>query len=160
MKTRLNPQQALDATKRTQYVDKDVLDTWPETMGDLEYFKLDKYITAKELEEEYEKRGLLPAPFMMCAADGKDIVFDAKDCVATQWKDAKGNFCCLTFCRWFGERRVDCDRSYFVWRGPWWFAGVRKSALGTQDSALLDSQPLEAAIQQVKDAGYVIYKPV
>lgn len=125
METKLTPQKALDATKRTQYIDKDVLDTWPETTGTLEYFKLDTYVSAKELDAEYEKRGLLPAPFAMCAADGP--IMDEKEYIATQWKDKDGNFCYLIFGGWNCKRGVGCNRYDGDWAGHWWFCGVKKN---------------------------------
>lgn len=130
MKTTLTPQQALDSTKRTQYVDKDVLDTWPTVTGKIEFFKLYRYVSAKELDEEYEKRGLVPSPFAMCEQDGPEVY--EKEYVATQWKDADGKFCYASFERWCGRRSVYVDRDDGVWFGYWSFSGVR---LPRKDSA-------------------------
>lgn len=134
MKTKISPTEAIASTKRIQsYIEESVLNTWPIHTGELEFFKFDSYTSAADVEAEYEKRGLVAAPFSMCEQDGKEM--NEKQYVATQWKDADGKFCYLAFLRWDGERKVHCDRDGSEWDVPWWFAGVRKSALRTSDSS-------------------------
>lgn len=155
-------QQALDATKRNQYVDKDVVKDAPLHMFkevDIEFFNVGKYISCDDLEQEYEKRGLVPADIREVASVGGSIL-DEKKYVGTQWKDSSGKWCFATFDLWGGGRGVDVDRDDDGWNDCWWFAGVRKSALSTGTSELLEPQSLslESALKMVVDSGYIVYK--
>ncbi len=47
-KTKLTPQQALDSTKRVQYVDKEVVKTMPYGEGEIEFFKVGKCVNDDE----------------------------------------------------------------------------------------------------------------
>lgn len=143
MKTKpLTPQQALDSTKRTQYVNKDVMETMPPGTGEpIQFFKLDRYVSNTELLKEYEKRGLAPAsPIDLCAYDiTHPEEMGEKKYVATVWDTD----CYLAFGRWDGERDVGCYRCNDDWNGRWFLAGVpapgKSSVLESKDS---DTLPL------------------
>lgn len=150
MKTKYGPQKALDSTKRTQYVDKDVVKTIPERQeGTLEFFTLDKVVTDNELEKEYASRGLVPAsPINICEYDMENREkMDQMKYVATHWQN--DGWCYATFRRWDDEPKVLVDRYDSRWRDYWWFAGLRKSsALESEPS--LDSQNLELRVQKLE----------
>jgi hypothetical protein len=152
MKTKQkSPQELLDLTKRTQYVDKSVLETFPEKQeGTLEFFKLDRYISNNHLEKEYVSRGLVAAdPSTLLDYDLSNRAdMDEKRWVCTHWKDANGTWCYIAFYRWSGDGRgVLVDRDGVEWIGFWWFAGLRKSSeIGA--SALLDAEPSELPLQK------------
>ena len=124
------PQQALDATGRKQYTDSDVVAAMPKGAdGEVEmhFFKLDRYISDNNLEDEYAARGLKPAdPCSLAAVNEADPAFADEHPNGTHWKDAKGKWCFATFLRWHGERGLGVDRHDRGWDGSWWFAGVRK----------------------------------
>lgn len=135
----------LDETKCKQYGDMSLAELAPRTLGqELVFFKLDRYVSENELEKEYEERGLIPAGVdSLCVHDSTDL--DTKKYVGTHWKDGKGKWCFAAFRLWFGERRVHVDRhDVGVWVDYWWFAGFRKSALGTSET-LASSVPLNLA---------------
>lgn len=151
MKTTLTPQAALDATKRTQYANKDILATFPPATDlPLEFFTLDKYVTESELDKEYESRGLAPAsPFDLCTYDlANPDKMDEMQYVATQWKDG-ANWNYAAFRRWDGERRVCVYRGGCRWRVHWWFAGVRKSS-DTGPSGLSDPLNFEERLARLE----------
>lgn len=156
-KEKKTPQQMLDATKRTQYVDKDAVETMPQDESEekLEFFTLGKYISDDELEKEYASRGLIPAfPYDLLKAD-QDIL-DEKKYAATHWKDANGKWCYLACYRWRGgERNVSVDRREYDWYDDWWFAGVRKIELSS--SSAQDSQALSPLPEILTIDGF-IYK--
>lgn len=125
---------------------------------EVEFFKLEKYVSEDELEKEYAARGLEAAsPFVIFATEQDKL--DKMEYVGAHWKDAKGNWCCATFCRWDVEREVVVDRRD-GWDGRWWFAGVRKSVLGTSETELSSSESLtlESAVKICKEAGYQVSK--
>lgn len=161
MKTKpLTPQQALDSTKRIQYVDKDVVETMPPSTGKpIQFFKLDRYVSNTELLKEYEKRCLAPAsPIDLCAYDvAHPEEMDERKYIATVWNTN----CCLTFGGWRGGRLVGCRRSSSDWNDDWFLAGVpapgKSSVLETVHSST-QSLALSDAIRVVKDAGYMVYK--
>ncbi len=162
MKTKLDIMQLLKDTGRTMYVNEEVATSAPQHTGTLEFFKLEKYITAQELADEYEKRGLIPASIVsLCEYDktNRDDL-DRMQWVCSQWKDNEDKWCFLTVRRWNdGERSVDVYRYGNDWDGRWWGCGVRKSDLGTGNSALaLEPLSLENAIKIVKEAGYKVIK--
>lgn len=154
--TMKTPQQLLDETCAIQYVDNDVLATAPRSSekSKVELFTVGKYITDEELEKEYEKRGLVPATL-----DELVSMYGTKEYIATHWKNADGTWCYIAFDRWDDERGVYVNRRGRGWDDYWWFAGVRKSS-ELKSSELSDTLFLDAAIQKVKDAGYVIYKKI
>lgn len=149
----------LKSSDRKLYVIDDVAKTAPVNEGEIEFFKLGRYVTDDELQTEYDNRGLIPVSLhalLMYDKEYRDKL-DEMEYVGTHWKDAKGNWCCATFYRWFDERGVLVDRSDDGWSDYWWFAGVRKSALSTKKlrTKALGSLPLdlESAIKIVKKSG-------
>ena len=130
-------QEAIEATGRAQYTDRKVVDSMPKGEGDeveVVLFKPEPweytqpgYITDDDLEKAYERRNSKPAdPYSVAAVNEADPAFADEKPHGTHWKDAKGNWCCATFDRWDGERKVDVHRGGLDWSGRWWFAGVRK----------------------------------
>jgi hypothetical protein len=122
----LSPQEMLDATRRTQYVNKEIVKGMPRGEGttvELIIFTVEKIISDDELEKEYEKRGLIPAsPYDIAAFN------DNERNIATHWKDADGKWCCAAFDRWDdGLRFVLVSRDGYDWSGRWFFGGRRKS---------------------------------
>lgn len=147
-------EQAIKATGRTQYIDKDVLKTASKLTGrKIEFFTVNKYFTCKKLEEEYASRNLIPASIEdICRFDvtQKDEM-DNKKYVATQWKDKDGNFCYAAFDRWIGGRYVSVHRRVNDWRDGWTFAGVPQVASDlTTSEKHSDSLPLELEINGVQ----------
>lgn len=128
-------QEAIEATGRAQYTDRKVVNAMPKGGGDeveVVFFKPDLSnrngrISDDDLEKEFELRGLKPAdPISVAAVNEANPAFADENPHGTHWKDAKGNWCCLAFGRWDGERSVGCDRHDGGWGDGWWFAGVRK----------------------------------
>lgn len=159
---KITAQKAIDNTKRTQYIDKDVVRDAPLHMlkeVDVEFFNLGKYVTDDELEKEYESRGLVPADIREIASVNESVL-DEKKYVGTHWKDSSGKWCFASFSLWGDGRSVYVDCSGDGWGDYWWFAGVRKSALSTSTSTLLEPQTLslESAIAICKEAGLTITK--
>lgn len=131
MKTKLSFQALLDKTKRTQYVDKDVVaSVEPCEPQEIEFFTLGKYISDNELEVEVSKLGFeLAHPYALALYAKEHPEFADEKSTGTHWQNAKGNWCFATFFRWIDERRVDVYRGDGDdWNDRWWFAGVRKSS--------------------------------
>ena len=124
------PMQAIDATRRSKYVDDSIVATMPVGDGpeeaELVYFHLGRYVSEDDLAKEYETLGLVPDSQAQCADNEADPAFaDAKP-NGSQWKDGKKwNF--VAFSRRGGGRGVGCVRIGRGWIGSWWFAGRRKS---------------------------------
>src|SRR3989344_734545 len=135
-------QDAIEATGRTQYTERTVVDAMPEGMGDeveVVFFKPDLSgrngsISDDDLEKEFELRGLKPAdPISVARVNEADPAFADEKPHCTNWKDDKGNWCYAVFSCWGGKRDVGVNRSggYWIhsdgrWSDRWWFAGVRK----------------------------------
>ena len=128
-------QEALDATNRTQYTDRKVVDNMPKGEGEeveIVFFKPDLsnrngFISDDNLEKEFELRGLKPAdPYTLAALNEADPTFADEKPHGTHWKDTKGNWCCAAFRRWRDGRKVCVYRSDRDWNDGWWFAGVRR----------------------------------
>lgn len=127
----LTPQQVLDATKRKQYVNSDVVASMSKGEGDevdVYFFKLNRFVSDDDLEKEYALRGLKPADlYSQSAVNEADPVFADKHPNGTHWKDAKGKWCFAAFSRRSGgERYVDVYRGGRGWGDDCWFAGLRK----------------------------------
>ena len=125
------PQEALDATGRVQYTDKDVVATMPRGEGEeaeVIFFNIARFVTNAELDQEYELRGLKPADvYSLAAVNEADRDFAKEKPNGTQWKDAEGKYCFATFRQWGDdERRVSVYRDSHDWCDGWWFAGLRK----------------------------------
>jgi hypothetical protein len=128
-------QEAIEATGRTQYTDREVVDAMPKGEGDeveVVFFKPDLserngFISDDDLEKEFELRGLKPAdPVSVAAVNEADPAFADEKPHGTHWRDAEGKWCYATFNRWHDLRRVYVNRSDSGWDDRWWFAGVRK----------------------------------
>ena len=120
-------QETLDATRRVQYVNAEVLATMPVGSGpeevELHYFNLGRFATDKERDCEYKRRGLEPDPQAQADDNAADPSFADKYPNASGW----GNHCYIAFDCWIGvSRNVNCNRDDGGWNGEWWFAGVRK----------------------------------
>lgn len=148
MKTKVKTiQELLSNTGRKQYVDEGVLRTSPksEINTNIEFFRLDRQISNKELEAEYENRDLQPANIAsLCAYDIENPKkIDEMKWVASCWKDSN-SFNFVAFSRWDGERGVGVNRNDFGWDDGWWFAGLRKfSPSSSETMNSLDTLNLE-----------------
>ena len=125
--------EALSATSRTQYVSDSVVKAMPNgTAEEVEvcFFKLGRYVSMTDLEKEYELRVLEAVdPYALAAINEADPLFADEKPNATQWKDAKGNWCYAIFYRGDDERNLNVSQNENDWSGSWWFAGVRKKVL-------------------------------
>lgn len=124
------PMQAIDATDRAKYVDEDVVAAMPKGEGkevEVRFFRIGRWITPVELEQEYERRGYKPAdPYTLAAINEADPAFANDKPNGTQWKDGDGKYCYAAFHRWDDEREVFVSRLDVDWFVSWWFAGLRK----------------------------------
>lgn len=124
------PQQALEATGLRLYTDGKVVKAMPKGSGeetDVYFFKVGRWISDADLDNEYEQRGHVPAdPYTLAAVNEDDPAFADQYPNGTHWKDADDRWCFAAFCRWSGERGVNVGRRGSDWSGSWWFAGVRK----------------------------------
>ncbi len=124
-----SPAEVLDATGRTQYIDKAVVAAmpWGQVEEELFFFKFGRYVTDAELDKEYELRGLKPvSPYSLAKVNEDDPAFADTHPNGTHWKDTEGRWCFATFGRCSGGRGVDVRRFDRGWGDGWWFAGVRK----------------------------------
>ena len=126
-----NPQQVLDATGRKQYTDRGVVESMPHGEGEeveVCFFRIGRYVSDAELEEERKLRGLTESvdPYSLAQVNADDPAFADDHPNATHWKDANGKWCYAAFGRWSGGRSVSVDRRGRGWLGHWWFAGLRK----------------------------------
>ncbi|HEY4496878.1 MAG TPA: hypothetical protein VI432_01890 [Candidatus Paceibacterota bacterium] len=126
----LTPEQVIEATGRTQYVNPDVLATMPQGEGEeveVHFFNLGRDLTQDELECEYERLGLVPDPRAQAQVNTEDPAFADDHPNATQWdvQDNVSSF--VTFVRWSDKRIVGVDRGGKDWSSYGWFAGVHKS---------------------------------
>ncbi len=132
----LTPEQALTATGRKQYTDKDVVAAMPKGTGGeakVVFFKPDAYaynengwISDDDLEKQYLLRGLKPAdPYSLAKVNEDDPEFADERPNATHWKDSSGKWCYAAFIRWSGDGRVvGVRRDDHDWLDFWWFAGL------------------------------------
>lgn len=167
-KSKLTFKKLLDETKRTQYVDDDVVaSVEPCDPQEIEIVKLNKYVSASDLEGELAKLGYeLAHPYALAlySKEHDDVMLE-KTYVATQWKDKEGEYCWASFYSFSGgDRGVSVHRRSYEWHVAWGFACSRKHpALGSSGSLDLGSQKneeLEKAVETCKAAGLVVYKPL
>ncbi len=122
------PRQALNATGRTQYVDKDVLATMPLNAEhgdevDVYFVPTKRYVLAKEVPAFLAQYGLVPDPRAQAAVNEADPAF-ADECPnGSQW----GDDCYLTFDNWCDARYMSCERDDGGWDGRWFLSGVPAS---------------------------------
>lgn len=157
-KTKLSFKALLDQTKRKQYVTDSVVEgVEPAEAQELEFVKLDKYVEAKDLEGELAKLGYtLAHPYALALYAAEHPEFADGKSIATQWQDKEGDYCYAAFDDWDGKRNVRVGRSSDGWDDGWLFACSRQ----VSGPSTLGSLTLDSAIKMVKDAGFVIYKPV
>lgn len=161
--------QGLKDTGRTLYVDEGIAKSAPQSEEtDLQFFKLDRYMSDDALEQEYEKHGLRPATILeLCMYDKvHQDMLDEKKYICSHWKDADGKWCFVALDRWRDERNVYVNRRGHVWNDGWWGCGVHKSALGTGNSELaleplsLDSLSIIITCIEFGDKKYKIHYTV
>lgn len=154
---KLSFQELLDSTKRIQYTEKEIVESVKtHKPQDIEFFKLDKYVSDDQLEVEYVNRGLVPAHPYALILYSKDYEeeIDKKLYVCTHWKDSNGKWCYAAFVRWHGERSVYVYRYDFGWYGYWWFAGLRKyPELGTSKPLNKPLESLNFEISEIRVNG-------
>ncbi len=125
------PKEVLKATGRTQYVTDSVVAKMPTGEGDevdVVFFKLGRFVSDNDLENEYALRGLIPAdPYSLAAVNEADPAFADEHPNGTHWKDKDDKWCFAAFDRWYDERDVLVNRNGSDWLDDWWFAGLRKS---------------------------------
>ena len=125
-----SPEQVIDATGRNKYTNGKVVKHMPRGTGedtDVHFFKVGRFISDDDLEQEYEFRGLRPVdPVSLAKVNEDDPAFADTHPNGTHWRDFDGKWCFAGFGRWHGGRSVIVGRSGSVWRGCWWFAGVCK----------------------------------
>lgn len=126
-----SPQETLDATGRSQYVDSEVVATMPRGEGeevDVYFFPNKRQLSNAELEGLFNLLRLKPDPYALAAVNEADPAF-ADNCPnSTPWRDAGGNWCCIAFDRWAcsGERDVRVERRDIDYIADWLFGGVPK----------------------------------
>lgn len=158
-------QELLNEAQRVQYTNKEVVDNVePHEPQEIEFFTLDKWVECQDLEVEAANLGFeLAHPYALALYAKEHPDFADEQWTTTQWKDAKGKWCCAIF------RRDDVEREVRVyWNDDRWdrdcrFAGVRKSGtkpLDTSASETLSPLNLDSALKLVKENGYKIFKEV
>lgn len=131
--------EALTATNRALYVNKDVVDGMLNGQSDqieLVFFKPkpEEYtrpglMSDEDLEKALARRDLDAAdPFSVAAHNEAEPDFADDRPNATHWKDGNDRWCYAAFRRWSDGRDVHVDRRRGGWDDDWWFVGVRKSA--------------------------------
>ncbi len=122
------PEEAINATGRKKHIQDFVVATMPKGEGnevEVIFFKVGKYVSDADLENEYDLRGLKPAdPYSLSAVNEADPAFADSHPNCTHWKDTD-KWCYIAFSRWFGVSFVRVGRDDGVWDGIWWFAGLR-----------------------------------
>lgn len=82
--------------------------------------------SVKELDREYEARGLRPDPAAVAQAMADDPAFADERPVVVQWRDRRGHACYAIFNRDDDKRRVRVGWHNLGWNRFCRFAGVRK----------------------------------
>ncbi len=126
----LTPQLMLDATDRVQYTDRKVVASMPQggfKEGDIFFFQqLPRNPSSAEVAEAFEFRGLKADPYALAKFNQDNPRFAADHPNGTQWKDAEGRTCSMTFGLKSGEYYVCVDHRCDDWPTGTWFAGVPK----------------------------------
>lgn len=120
------PRKALEATGRTLYVDQSAVDAIPPGEGEkvkICFFPLKRRVSDEELAKELAKRRLKPDPRAQAAYNEAHPEFADKHPNGVSWQ-VDGVWYFVTFYRWGGRRKVDCNQYYHDWNDYWWFAGV------------------------------------
>ncbi|MBK7143339.1 MAG: hypothetical protein IPH75_14790 [bacterium] len=125
-------QAALDATRRKQYTNKDIVASMPRSefeKNTVFFFNIGRSIGDMELDHEFAVRNLIPADaFSLAAVNEADPTFADQYPNGTHWRDTSGNWCFARFNRWGIERDVDVFCNEDGWEDFWWFAGLRKQS--------------------------------
>jgi hypothetical protein len=90
------PQQVVDATGRTQYINKDVLGTMPKGEGDevdVHFVPTKRFVPVSEVPAFLAQYSLVPDPRAQAAVNEEDPAFADKVPNGTQW----GDNCYLAF---------------------------------------------------------------
>lgn len=124
------PLEIIDATKcQKWYIDDHVLAEMP-TNGrkeeNVEFFELCYNPTVKQLDIEYEVRGLKPDPAAVAQVMIEDPYFAHKRSIVVQWRNSEGLACSIIFFYDSGERKVSVSWGGRGWNQTDFFAGVRK----------------------------------
>ena len=117
------PQEVIDATGRTQYVDKNVLATMPQGEGDevdVYFVPTKRFVPVEDVPAFLAQYGLVPDPRAQAAVNEADPAFADKYSNGTQWN----NNCYLAFRRDGGVRYVHCLRDDNDWHDHWFLSGV------------------------------------
>ena len=137
-----SPQEALDATGRVQYTNRSVVNSMPAATADEveivllkpDLKKYNGHISDDDLEKEFASCVLGPLdavdPISLASLNEDDPALADKYPNGTHWRGPKGEWNFAAFYHWNGRRKVSVDRSDCDWYDFWWFAGVRKVALG------------------------------
>ena len=123
-------EEAVNATGRVNYVNDSILATMPVGNGpeevELEYFKMGRYATNEEVEQELKRRGLTQDPQAQMADNEHNPAFADEHPNGCFW-DRDGKMSSFaTFRRWGDDREVYVDRYGTYWDDHWWFAGARQ----------------------------------
>jgi hypothetical protein len=125
-------QEALDECGCKQHVDWKVIEAAPYGEGGevmLVFFQPPPsiyrggWLSCGALEEEYRRRGLRPDLQAQIAHNAANPEFAGKYPNGCQWVN-DGNYCCVVFDRWCGEREVVIYRCDIGWHERLVFAGV------------------------------------
>lgn len=131
-------QQMLDALSRWQHIDASIVPEIPcQHRGQervvFEFFRLNRYASDKEVEQERTERGLVRDVYAQAAVNEANPVFAHSHPNGVSWKDSKDHLCCLACCHWYEENRgesEDCSvilsHDTRVWGDFWWFGGRRR----------------------------------
>ena len=124
-------QEALEATKRNLYLDKNVVLHTPKAEGDFEgiFVNLGRNVDCDKLDDELGKLGLelIVDPQGLADLNASDPEFADKYPNGTQWKNKEGKYCCVIFDRWSGGCGVGVAQCGDYWDVAWWFPCRRKN---------------------------------
>lgn len=114
-------QEMLDATGRTQYTNREVVDAMPKGEGEeveVIFFKpaeweytRPNYMSDDDLEKALERRNLKPDPRAQTAVNEEDKTFADTHPNGTHWKDAADKWNFAAFHLWDVEPEVRVDRA-------------------------------------------------
>ena len=131
-------QEALDATNRTQNIDREVVCCMPIGEGDevevvffkpepWEYSDID-YMSDDDLKMALKRRKLKNDPMAIIAVNEADPTFADENPHGALWEDFQGNLYFIMFRRC----RVNVGHSTACWHYDLWFGGVRLPACPTR----------------------------
>lgn len=128
------------------YGDPSLIETAPKQEGELVFFTIRTRATPKQVQDEYDKRGLVPAhPLALAAHEERTREHEN---VATQW--SSDGWCYAAFSRGDYEQSVGVGCRDWDWHAYWSFAGVRKSSELSPSEQSSDTLPLVLVINGVQ----------